>query len=53
MFSCVFAQSLLGCTQLARSTVGAFCPPLHKTQMIYSFLPQSVQAFSAMKMLEI
>jgi hypothetical protein len=39
-----------------RFTAGAICriePPLHKTRMNYSFPPQSVQAFSAMKMLEI
>jgi hypothetical protein len=38
-----------------RSTAGGVYrikPPLHKTQMNYSIPPQSVQAFSAIKMLE-
>jgi hypothetical protein len=38
-----------------RFTPGGICRiehPLHKTQMNYSIPPQSVQAFSAIKMLE-
>jgi hypothetical protein len=38
-----------------RPTAGAICgiqPTLHEAEMIYSLLPQAVQAYSAMKMLE-
>jgi hypothetical protein len=40
---------------ICRPTAGAICgiqPTLHEAEMIYSLLPQAVQAYSAMKMLE-